>query len=82
MWQRAGHPTFDRIWMYRERRPRGLAYQTQRVIKRVQPDRSMCPKQAAFPFVGPLLRRSRAKHVQPAHGSGRWLVAANREACQ
>jgi hypothetical protein len=33
MWQRDDDLTFDRIWMYRERRPLGLAYQTQRVIK-------------------------------------------------
>lgn len=32
MWQRDDRLTFDRIWMYRERRPLGIAYQTQRVI--------------------------------------------------
>ena len=33
MWQRDDDLTFDRIWMYRERRPLGIAYQAQRVIK-------------------------------------------------
>ena len=37
MWQRADHLTFDRIWMYRERRPLGIAHQTQRVIKAYSP---------------------------------------------
>ncbi|MBI1882229.1 MAG: hypothetical protein HYR94_28995 [Chloroflexi bacterium] len=33
MWQRDDHLTFDRVWMYRERRPLGIAYQTQRVTQ-------------------------------------------------
>jgi hypothetical protein len=33
MWARDENLTYDRIWMYRERRPLGLAYQTQRVIE-------------------------------------------------
>jgi hypothetical protein len=33
IWQRDDHLTFDRVWMYRERRPLGIAYQTQRVIQ-------------------------------------------------
>jgi hypothetical protein len=33
MWQRDDQLTFDRIWMHRERRPLGIAYQTQRVVE-------------------------------------------------
>ncbi len=33
MWEDEDLLTFDRIWMYRERRPLGIAYQNQRVIK-------------------------------------------------
>lgn len=33
MWERDQSLTFDRIWLYRERRPLGIAYQTQRIIK-------------------------------------------------
>ncbi|NJN96129.1 MAG: hypothetical protein HC875_19495 [Anaerolineales bacterium] len=37
MWQRDDQLTFDRIWMYRERRPLGVAYQTQRVVEYYSP---------------------------------------------
>ena len=37
MWQREDQLTFDRIWMYRERRPLGIAYQTQRVTQEYSP---------------------------------------------
>ncbi len=37
MWQGEGNLTYDRIWMYRERRPLGIAYQTQRVIETYSP---------------------------------------------
>jgi hypothetical protein len=37
MWERDGNLTYDRIWMYRERRPLGIAYQTQRVIETYNP---------------------------------------------
>lgn len=32
-WERADNLTYDRVWMYRERRPLGIAYQSQRVVK-------------------------------------------------
>ncbi len=35
-WQGSG-PTYDRIWLYRERRPLGIAHQSQRVIKEYGP---------------------------------------------
>jgi hypothetical protein len=35
-WHGSG-PTYDRIWLYRERRPLGIAYQSQRVIKAYNP---------------------------------------------
>lgn len=37
MWQGDDQLTFDRIWMYRERRPLGIAYQTQRVVEFYSP---------------------------------------------
>jgi hypothetical protein len=36
-WQRNNGLTSDRIWMYRERRPLGIAYQGQRVIWEYSP---------------------------------------------
>jgi hypothetical protein len=33
IWEREDSLTYDRIWMYRERRPLGIAYQSQRVIR-------------------------------------------------
>ena len=33
MWERDESLTYDRIWLYRERRPLGIAYQAQRVTK-------------------------------------------------
>lgn len=33
MWERDDSLTYDRIWLYRERRPLGIAYQTQRIVK-------------------------------------------------
>jgi hypothetical protein len=33
MWERDDSLTYDRIWLYRERGPLGIAYQTQRIIK-------------------------------------------------
>ena len=32
MWQRDDRLTFDRVWMYRERRPLGIGYQAQRIV--------------------------------------------------
>jgi hypothetical protein len=37
MWPGENNLTYDRIWMYRERRPLGIAYQTQRVIEAYTP---------------------------------------------
>jgi hypothetical protein len=37
MWEREEKLVYDRLWMYRERRPLGLAYQTQRVIETYSP---------------------------------------------
>lgn len=31
-WEGSDGVTYDRIWLYRERRPAGLAYQTRRII--------------------------------------------------
>lgn len=31
-WERDDHVTYDRIWMYRERRPLGIGYQSQRIV--------------------------------------------------
>ena len=37
IWERDDNLTYDRIWMYRERRPMGIAYQSQRVIQEYSP---------------------------------------------
>jgi hypothetical protein len=36
-WQRNDGLTFDRIWLYRERRPQGIGYQRARVVAEYSP---------------------------------------------
>lgn len=36
-WERTDNLTYDRVWMYRERRPLGIAYQSQRVVEEYSP---------------------------------------------
>ncbi len=38
VWERDNGLTFDRVWMYRTRRPVGVGYQSQRVLNEVSPD--------------------------------------------
>jgi hypothetical protein len=47
MWQWDG-PSYDRIWMYRERRPLGIAHQSQRVSQEYSPTEVCVENQLNF----------------------------------
>lgn len=47
-WESSDGVSFDRIWMYRERRPVGIAYQSRRVIKEYSPTEVCAQTQLRF----------------------------------
>jgi hypothetical protein len=67
-WERADNLTFDRIWMYRERRPLGIAYQSQRVIQEYSPT-EVCVENSLMFFLW-----SRAKEAREASSSHRMTL--------
>lgn len=81
MWQRDDELTFDRIWMYRERRPLGVAYQSQRVIQEYSQTEVCVQSDLHFFLWG------RSSLVQPATSSHRMVRVDNQwqstgEACR
>jgi hypothetical protein len=81
MWQRDDELTFDRIWMYRERRPLGIAYQTQRVIQKYN-QAEVCVQNSLH-----FLLWGRSNQAQPASSSHRMVLVDNHwqstgEACR
>jgi hypothetical protein len=64
MWQRDDQLTFDRIWMHRERRPLGVAYQTQRVVEFYSPSEVCVQNDLRFFLWG---RSSEAKPSTSSH---------------
>lgn len=71
MWQRDDELTFDRIWMYRERRPLGIAYQTQRVIQEYS-QAEVCVQSSLHFFLW-----GRSSQAQPATSSHRMVLVDN-----
>ena len=47
-WEGSDGVSFDRIWMYRERRPVGIAYQSRRVIEQYSPTEVCAETQLRF----------------------------------
>jgi len=48
IWEGNDGVSFDRIWMYRERRPVGIAYQSRRVIEEYSPTEICAETQLRF----------------------------------
>lgn len=71
MWQRDDQLTFDRIWMHRERRPLGIAYQTQRVIEYYSPSEVCVQNDLRFFLWG------RSTEAQPSTSSHRLVLVNN-----
>lgn len=81
MWQRDDSLTYDRIWMYRERRPLGIAYQTQRVIQAYSPTEVCVQSELHFFLWGS------SQLAKPAASSHRIILVDNQwqstgEACK
>lgn len=72
MWQRDDQLTFDRIWMYRERRPLGVAYQTQRVVEYYSPSEVCVQNELQFFLWG------RSTEAKPASSDHRLVLVDNR----
>jgi hypothetical protein len=71
MWQRDDQLTFDRIWMHRERRPLGIAYQTQRVVEFYSPSEVCVHNDLRFFLWG------RSTEAQPSTSSHRLVLVDN-----
>ena len=80
-WERSDGVTYDRIWLYRERRPVGIGYQTRRVI--AEPDSTeICAENGVRFF---LWRKS--AEAQPSTYSQKMVLVNDQwqptgEACQ
>jgi hypothetical protein len=81
IWERDDNLTYDRIWMYRERRPLGLAYQSQRVIQEYSPTEVCVENSLTFFLWG---RAKEAKEASSSRkmalGEGGWQTTG--EACE
>lgn len=71
MWQRDDQLTFDRIWMHRERRPLGIAYQTQRVVEFYSPGEVCVQNDLRFFLWG------RSSEAQPSTSNHRLVLVNN-----
>jgi len=71
MWQRDDQLTFDRIWMHRERRPLGIAYQTQRVVEFYNPSEVCVQNDLRFFLWG------RSTEAAPSTSSHRLVLVNN-----
>lgn len=72
MWQRDDQLTFDRIWMHRERRPVGIAYQSQRIVEFYSPDEVCVQNDLRFFLWG------RSTEAEPATSNLRLMLVENR----
>lgn len=81
IWERDDNLTYDRIWMYRERRPLGIAYQSQRVIQEYSPTEVCVENRLTFFLWG---RAKEAKEASSSRkmalGEGGWQTTG--EACE
>ena len=81
VWERADQITYDRIWLYRERRPMGIGYQNRRVIAAYN-DSELCAENNLRFFLW-----GKSSAAQPATTTQKMVLADNRwqptgEACQ
>ncbi len=80
-WERADHLTYDRIWMYRERRPLGIAYQSQRVIQAYSPSEVCVENSLTFFLWGQAQEAKAASSSRKmALGDNGWQATG--EACE
>jgi len=80
-WERPDQITYDRIWLYRERRPVGIGYQNRRVIAEYS-DTELCAEYNLRFFLW-----GRSSAAQPATSTQKMVLAENRwqptgEECQ